>query len=115
MSKLAELKGYIFAIIPEDTKTELRSSLLDCMNAIDSDLDEQGYQHSSDVDEAFEELERVITGEAAEDDIINEDEDEIELTPNDEDEFDSDSDEEEEETPLFSHEDVTEEDDDAST
>ena len=59
MSALKQIKGLILNEM-KATNPELRKAITNVINSIDSDLDVAGYQQSSDVDTALEELDNVL-------------------------------------------------------
>jgi len=64
MSELINVKGIILSHM--EAPAPLKSAVLDVLNAIDNDLDEQGYECSSDVDTAIEALDKVLADVAEE-------------------------------------------------
>lgn len=59
MSALNRIKG-ILLFQMKGSPIELKKAILKVVNSIDSDLDVEGYTPSSDVTDAFEELDKVL-------------------------------------------------------
>lgn len=58
MSELNRVKGLVLSMLK--TTPEMKKAITKVINAIDSDLDVQGYVRGLDVDLAFEELDQAL-------------------------------------------------------
>lgn len=62
MSVLIQLKHLIVTNLNPNLDQNIKAAMLNVINAIDSDLDDQGYDTSFETDEAIEALDAAILG-----------------------------------------------------
>jgi hypothetical protein len=64
MSVVVQLKGHVIPHLPKDTR--FRSAVIDVINALDSELDELGYEPGEQVDTAMENLDAALVEDTQE-------------------------------------------------